>query len=583
MVYEYNSFVMLRVRYRRIVLFFARILLSFIFWDLVLPRLGLRKLAAKTRSKRLSRSASAFRSLAIKMGGVMIKVGQFLSSRVDVLPQEITNELKELQDEVPPESFTDIQRVAEAEFGVSLEKKFASFEEMPLAAASLGQVHRAQLHSFQDQTPQSRDSESTLIQSRNKLVDVVVKIQRPNIEQLIETDLAALRTVGGWIHHYPPIRKRANVPALLSEFTRILLEEIDYLAEGRNAETFATNFKDYPGVRVPSVIWTHTTRRALTLENVWAIKITDYQAIDEAGIDRAEVASRLLKTYLKQIFEDGFFHADPHPGNLFVDPLPSKSIAKSRSNTDWELTFVDFGMVGRVPDSLRNGLRELLIGIGTQDTSRVIRSYQMMDVLLPGADLALLERMEARAFERFWGKSMSELTNISVQEMRDFAEEFRELLFDMPFQVPQNMIFLARCVGILSGMCTGLNAQFNLWDHLVPFAKKLMVEEASTGMEIWLTGLEKLVRALVGVPPRMDTVLSKMERGELVIQNPDAIREMQRLKRALRQVTGGIIFASLLMSGIQLYIGDKILFSVILLVAAFCLLLGILVSGRERD
>jgi predicted unusual protein kinase regulating ubiquinone biosynthesis (AarF/ABC1/UbiB family) len=573
---------MLRARYRRIVLFFARILLSFIFWDLTLPRLGLRRLAVRSRSKRLSKSAVAFRALAIEMGGVMIKVGQFLSSRVDVLPPELTDELNELQDEVPPETFTDIQRVAETEFGMSLGKKFAAFDETPLAAASLGQVHRALIRKSPDSSPEYQHDRTDGARSESWQADVVVKIQRPNIEQIIETDLAALRTVGGWLHYYPPIRKRANVPLLLSEFSRILLEEIDYLAEGRNAETFATNFRGFPGVRVPGVVWTHTTRRALTLENVLAIKVTDYQAISEAGIDRAEVASRLLKTYLKQIFEDGFFHADPHPGNLFVNPIPVRPGITSHSNTAWELTFVDFGMVGHVPDNLRNGLRELMIGIGTQDTARVIKSYQMMDILLPGADLSMLERMEARAFEKFWGKNMDELTKLSYQDMKDFADEFRDLLFDMPFQMPQNMIFLARCVGILSGMCTGLDPKFNLWDHLVPFAQKIISEEVGAGLAVWMAEIEKLARALFRVPGKLDSVLTKLDRGELITHDPEMIKEMHKLERSSRQITGGIIFASLLLSGIQLYLGGEGFTSGLLLIGAFIALIITLLGGRNR-
>ena len=298
---------------------------------------------------------------------------------------------------------------------------------------------------------------------------MVVKIQRPNIEKIIETDLAALRTVGNWVGRYKPIQRRMNVHALLSEFTRILYEEIDYLAEGSNAETFNENFKGYPGVRVPRVVWSHTTKRALTLENVFGIKITDYDAITEAGISRADVAARLLDTYLKQIFEDGFFHADPHPGNLFVKPLPGRT--SSSGAQKWELTFVDFGMVGTVPPKLRQGLREMVVGIGTQDTGRIIHAYQMMDMLLPNADLELLERMGSEAFDRFWGKDMTELNEISFKELEDFSGEFRDIIYDMPFQVPQNVIFLGRCVGILSGICTGLDPKFNVWDHLSPYAQ----------------------------------------------------------------------------------------------------------------
>jgi predicted unusual protein kinase regulating ubiquinone biosynthesis (AarF/ABC1/UbiB family) len=239
----------------------------------------------------------------------MIKVGQFLSTRVDVLPQEITGELAGLQDEVPPDDFADIRRVAEAEFGLPLEEKYCDFSQTPLAAASLGQVHKAKVSSIPNQPEPAFTEEGSQ--------DVVVKIQRPGIEAIIDTDLAALRTVGSWLHRYPPIRRRADIPALLNEFTRILYEEVDYEAEGRNAETFAVNFQGEDGVRVPGVVWSHSTRRVLTLQNVWGIKITDYEAISAAGIDRREVASRLLDTYLKQIFEDGFFHAD-HTRNLFV-------------------------------------------------------------------------------------------------------------------------------------------------------------------------------------------------------------------------------------------------------------------------
>jgi predicted unusual protein kinase regulating ubiquinone biosynthesis (AarF/ABC1/UbiB family) len=288
---------MLRARYRRIVFFFGRVLFGIGFWDLLLPRLGLRNWALRTRPNRLRRIAIQYRSMAIQMGGVLIKVGQFLSARVDVLPREITVELAGLQDEVPAEDFEDIRRVAEAELGMPLSEKFYQFEAAPLAAASLGQAHRARLRV---RGPAAGDEEAV------EMLDVVVKVQRPNIQHVIATDLAALRTVGAWLRRYPPIRKRANVPALLDEFTRTLYEEVDYLAEGRNAETFAANFENQADVLVPRIIWTHTTLRVLTLEDVGGIKITDYAAIREAGIDRTAVANRLLDTYLKQIFEDGF-------------------------------------------------------------------------------------------------------------------------------------------------------------------------------------------------------------------------------------------------------------------------------------
>ncbi len=564
---------MIRHRYRRIVLFFARLLMSFIAWDVIMPRLGLGAWAKRTRRERIRRSAVAFRNLAVQMGGVLIKVGQFLSTRVDVLPKEFTDELAGLQDEVPPEDFRDIVRVAEAEYSVPLQEKFAEFEETPLAAASLGQVHRAKIL-----------EKSTTNPEEETVLKVVVKIQRPNIETLIATDLAALRTVGGWLHRYRPIRRRANIPALLEEFTRILSEEVDYLAEGRNAEIFAENFRDDIGVRVPNVIWSHTTKRALTLEDVFAIKITDFEGITAAGIDRAEVASRLIDTYLQQIFEDGFFHADPHPGNLFVSPLRNGGDGNEPDNNGlhWQLTFVDFGMVGRVPPNTKHGLRELLIGVGTRDATRVVKAYQMLGILLPEANLELLEKAEEKLFERFWGKTMSELQHLDPQELRQYASEFRELIFTMPFQVPQDFIFLVRTVGILSGLCTSLDPKFNIWTHLVPYAQKLIAEEARFNIGFWVERVENWLRLLTSLPWRMESTLAKLERGEVVVRVPEVSQNIRDLEEAVRQIVRAFIFIGVFLGGVQLYLAGKSPMAEILLVAGSLGLLWMIIRGGKR-
>jgi predicted unusual protein kinase regulating ubiquinone biosynthesis (AarF/ABC1/UbiB family) len=536
---------MLRTRYRRILFFWATTLLSLTWWELVLPRLGLRGLSRRNRAERLRRHARQFRALAIQLGGVLIKVGQFLSSRVDVMPPEVIEELAGLQDEVPADAFDRIRLVAEAELGAALTEKFAGFESTPLAAASLGQVYRATLREVD--IPEGGCAQ------------VVVKIQRPQIEQIIATDLAALRRVGGWVQWYGPIRRRVNISALLDEFTRTLYEEIDYLAEGRNAETFAANFRADPGVRVPHVIWTHTSGRVLTLEDVGAIKISDYEAITAAGIDRAEVAKRLIGTYLKQIFEDGFFHADPHPGNLFVSPL---------AQGGWQLTFIDFGMVGRVLPTTRQGMRELLIGVGTQDSARVVKSYQMLNFLLPGADYSKIEQAQTKMFERFWGMSMDELRQINTRELTDFAYEFRDLLYTMPFQVPQDLIFLGRCVGILSGMATGLNPNYNVWDELSPFAQKILKEETPSGAMALLTETGDFLKKVVLLPIRLGTLIDKAERGELAVRTPDLTEQVRLVQAAARKMAGAMVFAAMLLGGIQVYLAGFTSFGGALLVGA---------------
>lgn len=553
---------LLRARYRRIMFFFTVVAINFIFWEIILPRIGLRSLSRRTRANRYRKVAIQFRTLAIRMGGVMIKVGQFLSSRLDVLPPEITEELSGLQDEVPAEKFADIRREAEADLGAPLEEKYDSFEEIPMAAASLGQVHRAHL---------------CVKDGGGEFCNVVVKIQRPFIDKLIEVDLSALRQIGGWLQRYPPVARRVDVPALIEEFSTTVREEVDYLAEGRNAEIFAENFKDFARVHVPRVVWTHTTRKVLTLEDVFAIKITDYDAITAAGIERGEVASQLLDTYLKQIFEDGFFHADPHPGNLFITLVPG---ATQDQKPGWKLTFVDFGMVGHVPDTLRTGLREVLIAMGTQDAARLVRSFQTLHVLLPGADLKQLEQMSASMFDMFWGKSMDELRQLSPEEMFRFADRFRDLMFNMPFQLPQNILMLGRTVAILSGMCTGLNPEFNMWNQLAPYATKLVSQEVGSNWRVWLNEAGNILKELIAIPSKMERVLSQIERGDLTVQVPAVSRQMSSLEKAVNRLTGSLIFGAFLMTSVILYLGGRELFAAILLGCAGLTLIWIFFAGR---
>ncbi len=552
---------MLRSRYRRITFFFARVIAGLIFWELFLPRIGLSGQTNSTRSRRMRKIATSYRALAVQMGGVLIKVGQFLSTRVDVLPVEITEELAGLQDEVPAEPFALVRQLAEKELGKTLEETFAYFDTTPLAAASLGQAHRARLRETEYAPNPDGDD--------RPITEVVVKIQRPNIEAIIQVDMEALFTVGRWLQRYPPIQRRANVPMLLNDLNRSLQEEVDYIAEAENAEIFASNFRRTPGIRVPAVLWGFTSRRVLTLENVLGIKITDFDAVEAAGIDRPAVAERLFKAYLKQIFEDGFFHADPHPGNLFVEP----------DGDGFALTFIDFGMVGRVPPTMAAGLREMLIGGATRDARRSVRSYQMLGILLPNADIHLLERAEARLFERLGGKTMTEIRNISFAEMETFAKEFRELLYEMPFQIPQDLIWLGRTVAILSGMCTAIHPDFNLWETVTPYAQKVAAEETLVGWEFWKGELLEQLRVLVTIPRKFDRAMDLIERGELEVRNPEQTHHLRKLDKSIQRLTGGIIFSALLLGSVQLHIHGAATYSGVLLGAAL-VILGWLVVTR---
>ena len=337
------------------------------------------------------------------------------------------------------------------------------------------------------------------------------------------------------------------------------------------------NFSGQPDVLVPKVVWSHTTKRVLTLQDVRGIKITDYEEITSAGIDRSEVAARLLNTYLKQIFDDGFFHADPHPGNLFVMPISIPG-EKNTINPEWKLTFIDFGMVGRMKPEFRDGLRELMIGIGLQDASRVIKAYQILGILLPGADISLLEKAEAEMFKRFWGKSMDELTNISMEEVNDFAYEFREILYNMPFQLPQDLIFLGRAVGILSGMCIGLDPQINVFEHLGPFTQKLISEEAKHDWSFWVKEAGEIGRKLILLPVRLDSVISKLERGEIHIHDPELSENIRKLEKTIAKGIGGILFAAFLMASVQPAVIEQETLGWIFRIAAVIILIWIILK-----
>ena len=531
----------LRLRYWRIVLFFGRVVFGFIAWEVVGPRLGLRRLAERTREQRLQRTAARLRVLAIALGGLMIKLGQFLSSRLDVLPRSITNELSGLQDEVPAEELDALLSVATAELGGPLSEHFAWFDEEPLAAASLGQAHRARL----------RDADADELGFR----DVVVKIQRPHIQQVIEVDLAALRRVGRWLTRYRPIASRANVPGLVEEFAHTSLNEVEYLAEAANAERFAENFAADARVKVPRIVWELTSRRVLTMEDVSAIKLADHAAITAAGIDRGQVATVLVESYLQQIFRDSFVHLDPHPGNLYVTPITDPAPGEPA----WKLTFIDFGMMGEVPENLREGLTEALISVGLRDGARAVRSMEILNVILPGADMHLIERASTEVFARFGGMSMDELVNVPPEEMIEFARQFRELVFELPFQVPDDMLMLGRSVGILSGVATGLEPSFNVWAVLTPYAATLVSGEGGLSVDRIVKEAADLGRTLLALPGRVDRVLTSAERGELTVRTPRVAAQVERLNRTARGTNGVLVFAALLLAGAVVLATDPVL------------------------
>jgi len=519
-----------RARYRRILRFAARQLAIQWWFELALPRLGLARLAARGRARRLTRFARGFRSMALELRGLMIKVGQFMSSRLDVLPPELTSELAGLQDAVPPEPFDAVRAVAEAELGVSLERAFASFAADPVAAASLGQAHRARL------APE--------LAADAGFSDVVVKVQRPGIDDVVATDLAALRRVARWLSRVRLISRRVDAPALVEEFAGVCRDEIDYLHEAVSCERFAEAFDGDDRVAVPRVAWERSTHRVLTLEDVSAIKISDADGIRAAGIDPVSVAPVFAAVMFDQVFDSGFFHADPHPGNIFVTP---------RSDGSWCLTFIDFGMMGEVPRSMRRGLRRLVIAMGSRDGAGLVTAAREIGVLLPSADTNELERALTALFDRFGGKGFAELRDVDPREYREFADEFGDVVRTLPVQLPENFLLVIRAASLTSGVAMSLDPTFNVWDSVEPYAEKLLRDEGSGFMRD--LGREALENAKIAwrLPKRVDAVLEKAERGSLAVSSPQVETRLSRLEAALRRTISAVMFAGLAVAGAILY------------------------------
>ncbi|MDX1414775.1 MAG: AarF/UbiB family protein [Candidatus Promineifilaceae bacterium] len=519
-------------RFRRIIIFFVRMIWHVIWWDLFvsrIPIIGFR--TRQTRSARHRKWAGLFRLMAVEMGGVMIKLGQFLSARVDVLPKEITDELKGLQDEVPAVPWDQIHAILRSDLG-NLDNRFSLIEEEPIAAASLGQAHRAWL------VPDSDNQE--------RGAPVVVKVQRPRIENMVRTDLAALQIVARILMRYPPIRRRADVPALLEEFSRTLWEELDYESEANNVERFTQIHALDPRIYIPAVYRQHSTRRVLVLENVETLKVGDIAAQINVGIDPKAVANVLLEAYFKQVFEEGFFHADPHPGNLFVRPLPGWE--GEPGTRPFLLIFVDFGMVGHIPSLMGDNLRKVMIGIMQRDARQLTEAYQDMGFLLPGADIERIVEAQSTVLDHIWGRKLLDISRPDPKEVQAITSEYRDLLFDFPFQIPQDFIYLGRAFGMVMGLVSQLDPEINAWHQVEKYGRRLAGLQGGEDIrEVSREMILQGIRPYLEMPPRILRLLEMAEKGRIVVQNkpePAEARRQEKIEKRLGQLSWSILGAA---------------------------------------
>ncbi|XP_057796696.1 protein ACTIVITY OF BC1 COMPLEX KINASE 7, chloroplastic-like isoform X2 [Salvia miltiorrhiza] len=368
------------------------------------------------QKQRRRKTASWLRECILQLGPTLIKLGQLLSTRSDIFPIEYVEELSKLQDRVPAFTSTKAKKLIEKELGTPVHVLFKEFEDLPLAAASLGQVHRAILHSGEK---------------------VVVKVQRPGLKKLFDIDLQNLKlitelfqkseTFGG------PSRDWVGI---YEECARILYEEIDYVNEAKNADRFRRDFRNIKWVRVPMVYWDYTGLKVLTLEYVPGIKINQLDMIDAYGYSRSKISSRAVESYLIQILNTGFFHADPHPGNLAIDG-------------DEALIYYDFGMMGDIKSFTRERLSDLFYAAYEKDAKKVMQSLIDLGALEPTGDLTSVRRSVQFFLNNLLNKRITQQQALSA-----IGEDLFAIAADQPFRFPSTFTFLIRAFSTLEDCCT---------------------------------------------------------------------------------------------------------------------------------
>ncbi|XP_031495034.1 protein ACTIVITY OF BC1 COMPLEX KINASE 8, chloroplastic [Nymphaea colorata] len=482
----------------------------------------------------------------LRLGPTFIKIGQQFSTRVDILPQEYVDQLSELQDQVPPFPSETAVSIIQEELGGTTDTLFDKFDYEPIAAASLGQVHRARLRGQ----------------------EVVVKVQRPGLKDLFDIDLKNLRVIAEYLQKVDPKSDGAKRDwvAIYDECATVLYQEIDYSIEAANAQKFAENFKNMDYVKIPEIFWEYTTPQVLTMEYVPGIKINRIAALDQLGVDRQRLGRYAVESYLEQILSHGFFHADPHPGNIAVDDV-----------NGGRLIFYDFGMMGSISPNIREGLLEAFYGIYEKDPEKVLQAMIQMGVLVPTGDMTAVrrtanfflnsfeERLAAQRKEREMAttdlgfkKPLSKEERIQKKKQRLAAigEDLLSIAADQPFRFPATFTFVVRAFSVLDGIGKGLDPRFDITEIAKPYAMELL-KFREAGFEVVMKDMkkrwERQSRAFYNVFRQADRVeklaeiIERLEQGDLKlrVRALETERAFKRVAAVQRTVGSAVVAGSL--------------------------------------
>jgi predicted unusual protein kinase regulating ubiquinone biosynthesis (AarF/ABC1/UbiB family) len=532
-------------------------------WSFVLRLLGARWLYGKSWSYggvvtpekqglRRRKQAIWIRETLLELGPTFIKVGQLFSTRADLFPTEYVEELSKLQDRVPAFHYEQVEEIIQEDLGKPIPELFQTFDPIPLAAASLGQVHRAQLHSGED---------------------VVVKVQRPGLKQLFEIDLSILKGIAHYFQNHPDWGPGRDWLGIYEECCRILWEEIDYLNEGRNADTFRRNFRQESWVKVPRVYWRYASPRVLTLEYMPGIKISHYDALEASGLDRKRLAQLGAQAYLHQLLNDGFFHADPHPGNIAV-------------SGDGSLIFYDFGMMGQVQPATRDRLMVTFMGVAQRDANLVVASLVDLGALVEVEDMGPVRRSIQYILDNFMDQPFEE------QSVTAIGDDLYAIAYDQPFRFPATFTFVMRAFSTLEGVGKGLDPDFSFMEAAKPFATQLMASgnspNSTTDTLFGEIGRQaaQMGSTAFGLPRRLEDTLDKLDRGDIRVR----VRSIET-DRILRRVSGvnmatnyTLLVGAFILSATILLVYEYIWFAIaaaaVAAIAGFALVRLLLRMGR---
>lgn len=503
------------VRITMVLQLFTGILLELWYLDLLRRVYGPEAVRPRLEST-FRRQAIRFRLTAEKMGGLLVKVGQFLSSRVDLLPKPFVQELQALQDRVREAPWASVKPLLEQELG-PLDTVFSEFNPSPLASASLGQVYEARTWSGQR---------------------LAVKVQRPHIQDIVRADLKAIRIVVALTSRLTRFGRTFDLTAVFAEFRRTVHQELDYRQEALSAARIAQDCREMPWLKVPRVHENFTTPTVLSMDLEPGIKVSDHDALDSAGIDRHTVAERLIHLYLHMVMDVGFFHADPHPGNILV-------------TQDASLVLLDYGMVGHVTVTSRRQMRRLFVGISERRPNVIVDSLYALAIVRPEADRRTLTSRISYLLERYYAETLQDIRQLDLDHL---LRDVEALVREEPVQFPAEFAFLGRAIGMLVGLATGLDPDINLVHLFAPYARRFVTQDSGGPIGFVVKRAQDWVTAAAVLPPVALRVLRQAEDGEmeLGVRWPAGADILAKLTRSVALLASSVQLVGFVALGVWL-------------------------------